>query len=158
MSMTDLLFALNLVQENADEAEFAGPKSDELIALAESRLGLKFPPTYRTFLQQLGCGDIAGFEVYGLVGPNFESGSIPNGIWLTLNERNSSSLPSSLVLVAETGDGAFYAIDTGTSNSEGENPVVEWRSETSEFAAKPLIVANDFGAFFKTQLVTMLAD
>ena len=158
MSMNDLHSGLALIQEYEDEAEFSGPKSEELIALAESALELKFPPTYRTFFQRLGCGDIAGFEVFGLIGPNFEAGTIPNGIWLTLDERNSAGLPSYLILVADTGYGGYYAIDTSRSSTDGESPVVEWRSDSSESADSLPVAAEDFGVFFRKRLEEMLAE
>lgn len=158
MSMHNLMAAFELIKNYNDEADFEGPKSEDLIARAEVALELILPPTYRAFLQQLGCGDIAGFEVYGLIGPDFFNSSIPNGIWLTLNERNSSNLPRELVLIAETGEGTYYAINTCTANSDGENPVVEWSPNISKHANKLPIVAEDFGEFFLGNIENMLAD
>jgi hypothetical protein len=65
-----------------------------LVLKAESALGLKFPPTYRKFLLEYGCGNIFGMEFYGVVDDNFINSSIPDAIWITLNERKTSNLPN----------------------------------------------------------------
>ena len=122
MSNQDLETALELIDENGG-VNFEGNKDSALIEKEEQALGLKFPATYKKFLAKLGCGDIEGLEFYGIIDENFESASIPDAIWLTLDERKSS-LPNNLILVYATGDGAYYAIDTCQVNSDGENPVV----------------------------------
>ena len=149
MSSQDLEAAFELIDENGG-GDFEGPKSSALVEKAEVALGLRFPPTYRKFLAELGCGDIEGLEFYGLIGDDFESSSIPDAIWLTLNERKSG-LPSNLVLIYATGDGAYYALDTNQVNSDGENPVVSY--EVNRSTKK---IADDYGAFMLSELKTML--
>ncbi len=141
--MHDLDCALALI-EKAKDGYFHGPATENLICRAEAALGQSFPPTYRKFLSRLGCGSIWGDEFYGLLDDNFEHSTVPNGIWLTLDERRSSGLPDSLIVIGATGDGGNYAIDVSQVNSEGENPVVEWW-----FGDPPhcKVVADDFGAF-----------
>ena len=101
-------------------------------------------------MAELGCGDIEGLEFYGLIGDDFDSSSIPDAIWLTLNERKSG-LPSNLVLIYATGDGTYYALDTDQINSDGENPVVSY--ELNGSAEK---IADNYGAFMLSELKTML--
>src|SRR6266446_5235650 len=101
MSMNQLEQALQLIQ---DQGYFAGPRGEPLIQAAEAALGLSFPATYRRFLAERGCGDVAGAEFYGLIDDNFTSGSVPNGIWLTLKLRSTSAIPKSLIVVSDTGD------------------------------------------------------
>jgi hypothetical protein len=66
---------------------------------AESALGICFPPSYRAFLQAFGAGSIRGREIYGILDGDYQNSAIPDGIWLTLQERQSSGLPESLVIV-----------------------------------------------------------
>ncbi len=90
--MNELEQAIRLIDQNAASADFEGPKSEELVRLAEGALGLTLPPTYREFVRRQGCGDIAGEEFYGVIKDDFENSTVPNGIWLTLNERRTANL------------------------------------------------------------------
>jgi antitoxin YobK len=72
MSMDDMDRALELVREHGDEADFVGPRGEHLEAAA-APLGHPLPPTYRRFVEELGAGDIAGVELYGIVDADFES-------------------------------------------------------------------------------------
>jgi hypothetical protein len=144
--------ALQLVKKNANAGRFAGPRNPELITAAESALGVQFPPTYRRFLLELGAGDIAGEEFYGIVGPNFDHGRVPNGIWLTLNERRNG-LPKPLVIVSSSGDGIWYAVDSLVANATGESPVVALPLPQST----PTQIASDFGDFFLSTISKALA-
>lgn len=142
--MADLEQAFALIERNEEGADFDGVKPEGLLAKAEQALGLTFPPTYRAFLGKLGCGDIGGAEFYGVIKDDFENSSVPDAIWLTLDERKSSSIPSSYIVVGSTGDGGYYVIDCSTSSNDGENPVVEWWPGLDQ--QKP--VAGDYGEFF----------
>jgi antitoxin YobK len=157
MSMNNLEQSLQLIRDNEDQADFVGPREDRLIQLAEAALGISFPPTYRRFLQEKGCGSIAGAEFYGLINVDFLNASVPNGIWLTLDERKASKLPLPLLLVSETGDGGYYAIDTSRQDSQGESPVIVWFPGLSKIEGKVEEVAEDFGAFMFQRLTQALA-
>lgn len=139
--------AFDLIEENFARADFEGPKSEELVSLAEATLNLKFPPTYRDFLRRFGCGDISGQEFYGVIHENFETSGVPDAIWLTLNERRSSSLPNHLVIVFATGDGGYYTLDTSERNDDGECPVVAWEPGRSTSGDNLPRIADDFGRF-----------
>lgn len=148
MSMSDLERFFQLVEANEADSDFEGEKSSELIEKAEKVLGLAFPPTYRAFLKRYGCGDIAGFEVYGILHENFNDSGIPDAVWLTLDERRSANLPLSLVLVSDVGDGSYYAIDCGSRNDEGDCPVVIW----TQGGIQTEQVHSDFGEFARIRL------
>ncbi|HKE48823.1 MAG TPA: SMI1/KNR4 family protein [Rhodanobacteraceae bacterium] len=140
--MADYERALTLIGA-AGTNDFVGPRPEEWILAAEERLSLRFPPTYRRFLKELGSGGIRSEEFYGITRNNFDVGTVPNGIWLTLDERKTG-LPSCLVLVQDTGDGNWYAIDTSQANAQGESPVV-----FVDISGRPHeTVAEDFGRFF----------
>ncbi|MAT16262.1 MAG: hypothetical protein CMJ46_13445 [Planctomyces sp.] len=153
MSMKDLQDAFELIDQNADQAYFSGPKSEELVKQAEEALEITFPPSYREFLRRLGCGDIAGQEFYGIVNGNVENVSVPNGIWLTLTERKSTSLSRSPIIIGDTGDGGYYAIDRSVT-TDGESPVVEWWAGPNAQIA----VAQDFGEFFLRMISDALEE
>lgn len=143
MSMSDLLKAFDLIEQNESESDFDGEKPESLLRKAEEALGVTLPATYRLFLSRQGCGSIAGEEFYGVITADFENSSVPDAIWLTLNERKSSQLPRGLVLIGATGDGGYYAIDRSQVAADGESPIVEWWAGPR--TAKK--VANDFGEF-----------
>ncbi|MCH9609944.1 MAG: hypothetical protein S4CHLAM45_13300 [Chlamydiales bacterium] len=149
MSLQDLEKAFDLIEKNG--GDFEGKKDNALIAKAEKALGLRLPPSYKKFLSSLGCGDIEGLEFYGLISSNFENSSVPDAIWLTLEERKFG-LPKSLVLVYTTGDGAYYGIDTSQVDSNGECPVVSYKMNGNMEK-----VADDYGAFLLSELKTVLS-
>ena len=138
--------ALELIDE-IGSGDFEGAKSEALVEKAEIALGLKFPPSYRRFLLELGCGDIEGVEVYGIIDDNFEKSSIPNGIWMTLNQREAIDLKNQFVIVGEDGDGTLHAIDTGVVES-GESPVVRLSVDGRNVEK----MANDFGSYLLSRV------
>ena len=145
MSMSDLEQAFQLIGRDGN---FHGPKPEALIVHAEQVLGLTFPPTYRQFLSRFGCGSVPSYEFYGLIDDDFENSSVPDAIWLTLDERRTSQLPESLVLVSDTGDGGYYAIDVSQKAPSGDSPIVEWWPGLPTSASgNRRIVASDFGVF-----------
>lgn len=142
MSVRKFEEARKLIND-AGGGDFEGPKSDALVAKAEAALGLSFPPSYRQFLLDMGCGDIAGLEIFGVINENFQNSTVPNGVWLTLNERRSIGLDPAFVIVGDGGDGTYYAIDTRRVDDSGEAPVV--RLSTDGMLGEK--VADSFGAY-----------
>jgi hypothetical protein len=143
MSTQKYLEARKLIA-SACGGDFEGAKSELLVAKAETILGLTFPPSYRRFLLEMGCGGINGVEVFGLINDNFEKSTVPNGIWLTLNKRRAIGLHPAYVIVGDGGDGTYYALDTRHINSVGEAPIV-CLSVDGHHSEK---VADSFGDYF----------
>jgi hypothetical protein len=141
--MKDYLLAVDLINDSGD-GDFEGDKSESLIEKAEQSLNLKFPPSYRRFLKEFGCGDIGGEEFYGLINEEFTDSTVPNGIWLTLNERKNIGLSKEFVIIYSTGDGTYYALDTSRTGNDGECPVVALTPDGQTIED----VAEDFGKFF----------
>lgn len=142
MSMVDLDEALKIIAENADRAFFAGPRDETLILSAEHALSGSLPPTYRAFVSSLGAGNFGAFEVYGVIDREFEDSTIPNGVWLTLSERQENGVPSDYAIVGASGDGGWYCIELG----DRESPVFLCAVGAAPEARQR--VATDFGAFF----------
>jgi hypothetical protein len=124
-------------------AYFAGPRP-ELVAAAESALGVALPPSYRRFVETLGAGNIGSFEVYGLISQPFD-GPIPDAVWATLTSRRGpSQLPPSMVVIGDDGMGGEYVLDT----AKGPEPPVEvWYGGASTPGDVLERVAESFGAF-----------
>lgn len=145
--MDDLERGLAAV-EGAEGVFFAGRREELLVAAAEGALRVALPPTYRRFVLELGAGSVGSRELYGVTTDNFTDAAVPNGIWLTLDERERFSLPERLVLVGDTGMGEYYALDLSRADESGEAPVVIWASGRSQEGDALEVVAPDFGAFF----------
>jgi SUKH superfamily protein len=144
MSMKDLVEALRLIEENENQADFAGPRDPALIDKAEKALGIKFPPSYRQFLLRLGAGNFGAFEIYGVIDDDWEDSSVPDGIWYTLNEREESDLPRHLLIIAAAGDGPLYCLKLG---KEKEPPVIFYSPGLEEEEQESELAADNFGAF-----------
>lgn len=151
MSIQNYERARELIEE-AGGGDFEGAKPETLVSKAESALGMNFPPSYRRFLLEMGCGDIEGFEVYGIINDNFESSSIPNGIWMTLDLRKKIGLDKKYIVVGEGGDGTFHAIDTGAIGESGENPVVRLSVDGRLSEA----MADSFGSYLLDQIEAII--
>jgi hypothetical protein len=147
MGMAELERALDAVRDS-DRAHFVGPREPTLVAAAEEALGVSLPPTYRRFVAELGAGSIGGREIYGAITENFVDSSIPDGIWLTLDERERFGFPNHLVIIGDTGMGEFYVLDTSRRDDTGESPVVVWVAGQSQDGDHLELVAPDFGSFF----------
>jgi cell wall assembly regulator SMI1 len=140
--------AIARVKTYAGRKHFVGGRDSTAIQEAESALGIRFPPSYRAFLQAFGAGSVRGREIYGILDGDYQDSAIPDGIWLTLQERQSSGLPESLVIVHSTGDGDYVAIDTSQRRADGENPMVLWSAGSSAADGDLEQVSPDFGTFF----------
>ena len=147
MSMQDLNQAFNLI-ENIDEKNLCGPKSEEFIIKAKKALPIKFPSIYRLFVKTYGFGDILANEIYGIIDNNFTNSSACNAVWLTLDERKTGC-PYSFIIIASTGFGPKYVLDSSQPDQDSEYPVLLWH------CGDPLNTTeknNDFGEFLLEQV------
>ena len=147
MSVKSYEEAKRLVDE-AGGGDFNGIKATDLIDQAEVALNVRFPLTYRRFLNELGCGNVGGFEIFGVIDGNFHSSAVPNGIWLTLNERKTIGLDPKFVIVGEDGDGGYYVIDTQKISMSGDAPVL--LLSPNGILDK---IADDFGDYFPQMIL-----
>lgn len=143
--------AFDLIEKNGG-GDFEGNKDKNLIQDAEDALGVRFPRTYRKFLETLGCGDIEGLEFFGVIKDDFENSGIPDAVWLTRKERESG-LPKELVLIHATEDGTYLALDTSKMNDSEECPVVSCGVDGNIKE-----IASDFGEFLFSELKAALSD
>ncbi|MEV4423616.1 SMI1/KNR4 family protein [Patulibacter sp. NPDC049589] len=143
-----------LVEEHLDEAEFESQPEDR-VARAERELGVRFPPSYRQFLLDLGAGGVGGEEIYGLVNDDFEDVRPPQAVGLTREFRRDGQVSEDLVVIYNLGKGSYFALDTRAAGDDGEAPVVAFTPGIHSAGDELQIVAPDFGAFF---LETVRAD
>jgi antitoxin YobK len=141
MSSLDLKRALALVASHPELADFVGPRSGKLLSLVESALGREFPPLLREFISRLGAGSFGAFEVYGVIDERFSRSSVPDGVWLTLEQRLSVQLSRDLFIVSETGLGGWYCTELGARDAP---VIICGESGPRTFQT----VAADFGEFF----------
>jgi hypothetical protein len=151
MSIEKYKIAHELIKE-AGGGNFNGPKLEPLVAMAETALALRFPPSYRRFLLDLGCGNFNGLEIYGVINTNFETSAVPNGIWLTLKKRRTIGLDVKYVIVSDNGGGNYYALDTKSVDDAGEARVVLLSVDGRN--SEP--VADSFGDFLLEAVKSVL--
>jgi hypothetical protein len=118
-----------------------------LFARPKKLLGVRFPPTYRAFLRNLGAGSVAFWEFYGIVSPDRSAPSVPNGIWVTKQAQRAFSLPESFVVVGDTGMGEFYVLPTAQGQVGGDCPVVVFEIGADVGERDLAVAAADFGSF-----------
>lgn len=145
MSLQDFDDAVAIIESHNTKGFFVGPRPEDLIQAAEGALGLKFPAIYRKFLARYGAGNFGGVEFYGVTNANFQSASVPNGIWLTLRIRSKASLPLNLVIIGDTGDGDYYCLES--KGPEEEAPVIVYQPGYSPQEQRREVIAQDFGKF-----------
>lgn len=146
MGMTEYERAVTIIADHPELNLFSGPKEPALLERAEERLGLNFPPIYRRFVLEFGAGGFGGTEIYGVTGPEFDSSSIPNVVWLTLHRRQVEGLPHHLVPIHDLDDGLVDCLDLNESK-EGEAPVVTIDSGPDPEGTQAATQAADFGSY-----------
>lgn len=124
---------------------FAGERPESLIETAEQTLGFRFPPSFRLFARELGAGSVGSEEIYGVTSPNFDNGSIPNGVWLTLRARTEWNLPDSLLVIYFDGGVDYYVLECGAGDQPG---ITRWRPGITTSNTPRELVEPDFESFF----------
>ena len=127
--MASIEKAAFIIDSNPDLAEFVGAVPFEEIWVAENRLGVTFPDSYREFLQKYGAGAFGGQPVYGL---GVLDDGLPNVVWATEATRTADDFfPGDLVVIQDTGEGDLLCLATSRMNDQNECPVVQWIPEMS---------------------------
>jgi len=130
--------------------DFVGPRDEETIRAGERALGLRFPPTYRRFIGEYGCGNFGSEEIYGIIHQDFEHSGVPDAIWQTLRLRARMAVASHHVVVNKLGNGELACLDLSATGDDpsAEPPVIAgWPGELAEAGRRVEVLAPDFGAF-----------
>jgi hypothetical protein len=139
---------------HAGGGDFEGPKPESLVAKAEAALGLVFPPSYRQFLLELGCGDIAGFEVHGIIDEDFGDPRVPDAVALTLDARRTGGPRPALRPDRSARRRDLRLHRHRPSGCQRRGPVVQLSSDFED----PVTLADSFGAYFLTEVEDATAD
>jgi hypothetical protein len=149
MGMQEFRAAVALMDQSPSLQHFVGRRDEALGQKAEEALGLRFPPSYREFVLTFGAGSFGGTEIYGVIREEFQNSMVPNGVWLTLKDREAYGLPEPFIIIYNDGFGWYFAIDTRQVDDQGESPVVILPDRIDETAGEQELEvdAPDFGSF-----------
>jgi hypothetical protein len=143
--MASITKAAEIIDANPDLAAYAGGVPAEEVWVAERRLGVKFPNSYREFLQKYGALLFNGEPVYGL---GVADDDLPNVVFAVEQLRTSDDFfPGDLVVIQDTGAGDLLCLATSRLNEDQECPVVQWIPEMS-FDEQVFEVINSTFAHF----------
>lgn len=109
------------------DAFVAGGQPEPMVAAAEAKLGVTFPPSFRTYLHRWGNLSIDDVEYYGLTrNDDFDNAAVPNFVWFTLRKRKAVGLPDNLLVFRNINDEVYVCIDTNQPLPGDERRVVTW--------------------------------
>jgi len=148
MSISELL---SEVKANGHDVWYDGPQPEAAIVQLESKFNLRFPSSYRTFLNEYGSMAVCDSTISGIIdGEPYGDG---RG-WLyfdTLLYRSDWKLPPEL-LVIQPDEDAPYCLDTSNSSGGGEFPIVCYELHSKNAAR----IAQDFDDWFRRFLEAWL--
>ena len=111
--------------EGVDFAPFGEGISVEWIDLAEKRLGVELPTSYKWWLKNYSGGEIYGEEIYSIYGIDFDN--VVGGDVVYINElsRKQNSEFNNKIIISESNDEIFY-FDLSEGLVNEEYPVYEY--------------------------------
>jgi hypothetical protein len=157
------------LKEHENSCEIAGPVPEAAISAAETALGCRFPPSYRTFLQTFGgiaipphlgvvhdfVGVASEAEAEPQAVPPAPAGHATDVVRRTLQARSERKLADHLVVV---GLGAqhqeWFCLDVSKPSSTGEYPVVLFDAKDNALDQQ---FYEDFGQML-TEVMGFVAD
>ena len=111
------------------DGDISGPKPEEMVAAAEAKLGVPFPPSFRQYLLKWGNVSFEGIEYYGLTqNSDFDNSGIPNCVWYTLKQRRQVGLPDHLIIFLNHDGDEFICIDTDHVLDGDERGIAFWNN------------------------------
>lgn len=135
--------AFEIIEDNIEESDFVGKIKDVSITKLEELLNIVLPYSYKRFIQNYGCGDIFGIEIYGIVSDDkIQVDGIPSLYWL-IKVLREEGLHNNYIAFSETGDGKYFILDTSNINEENECPVYIW--SPGNFQVEK--ISSSFGVF-----------
>lgn len=127
--------------------------SESEIAIAEERLGLRFPQELFRYFREFGYLSIGHFELFGL------GAKVPSYLDLvrnTLDERTlcQPNIPGHLLPLMNNGGGDHYCADL--SLQKADPPIVFWNHEL-DGAQEPELEADSFSSWIISLLEIVFA-
>ena len=142
--------AKSIIESGDLNSEFYGPSSDSEITAIEQCASYIFPPAYRNFLLDFGCGNVCSEEFYGYAGPKARN-VVPNGLWLNADMRENGALGPQYFVIQSCGDGTWIALDSSCVEENGEYQVVRLSVDLSKIE----VIEKDFGDFFLGRIIAL---
>lgn len=134
------------------------PPTPEQIRAAEAALGLRFPPSFLSFLQLAGAYALPFWETYWVGDESLADREI---VAANRAEREDSEVPLPPYLVAfhNNGCGDHYCFDTTRPDLAGEYPIVFWDHESTAEAnmADLVVMAPTFAHWLMDQVESSTA-
>jgi hypothetical protein len=127
------------------------PASPAMIEEAERILGVRFPPSYRRFLELLGGCDIEGEELYGVWRRRDDPTQLAGTVHFTLSDRQDAELPAPMLVLQYDGMGGTYVLDTSQLDESGEAPVLVFEPPWVTNGRPLEYIAPNFGRFALTK-------
>lgn len=130
--------------DNVDFATYGEGTSDEWIDLAEKRLDVKFPTSYKWWLKNYAGGEVYREEIYSIYEMDFDT--VVGGDIVYVNEltRKQNDDFMNKLVISEPNDELFY-FDLSQGLIDGEYAVYEYYSKTK--------YANSFIEFLKRRIL-----
>jgi len=150
MSWDNYERALRVLENNQDECDFIGKRSESLIEKAESEIGIKFSKMYRHFLMNYGAGNFWALEIFGVISRDFVKNAAldaTDAIKYTLIKRRENQLPNHYLVIYDMGDNELICLDFNSLDEKNEPAVVTIYLDM-DFSKQPFeIIADDFGEY-----------
>lgn len=143
--------AIELIEGN-DAVDYFGECPVEIIDEIESLLEVRFPKSYRCFLNKYSVGIFGGNEIYGIIPYNPTAKGIPSLYGVNIRMRNENDLPKHLIAIFELGNGEVYCIDCSKSE-ENNFPVVVFHLHFPIDSQRNEVMNSGFGEFLENCLL-----
>lgn len=119
----------SIIEENSDFVDVGTGARPEVIAKAETFLGVSFPDTLKLYLETWGTIAIGPLEYYGITGENFESSKVPDGVWFTSVQREALDLPRNFFVLFNNEGDELHCVDLETEE------IKSWDTSQKEVVA-----------------------
>jgi hypothetical protein len=146
----------DLIRESGEEARGSGPATEDVIELYEKELKVKFPSTYKFFLEKYGTLSFNGESFYGISKLGLAAQSAPDVRYTTLKARELGDIDNNMILIKSSGYGPLFSIDVSVQ-SGGEAAVVETDLSFKRDGSKK-IMAKTFADFLVCEIKKSLED
>lgn len=121
----EIIKIINNAGEDVDFANFGNGISDEWIELAEKRLNVTFPNSYKWWLHNYRGGEVFGEEIYSIYEMDFDTVVRGDVVYINELSRKENSDWEDKLIICEPNDELFY-FDLSQEIRDGEYPIYEY--------------------------------
>ena len=146
-----------LTKPGDSQCQISGPVAESAIHAAEEKLGVTFPPSYRTFLRTFGGLAIPHHLgiVHDFVGVSDAADQDGGVVHRTLRAREERRLAEHLVIVGMGADEQeWFCLDASREDAKGEYPILMFDARDNALDQQ---FYDDFGTML-TEVLGFVAD